>query len=82
MCRHKDLQPSRFDVSLLDESATLDAAAGVAQCKVCMALASALWRGLTDWVNLHEAVPSKKRIAEYSEQLCELEVSCWWVHWE
>ncbi|GAB4819413.1 hypothetical protein N2152v2_006459 [Parachlorella kessleri] len=72
--RHKDLQPSRFDVSLLDDSASIAAAAGVAQCKVCMALASALWRGLTDWVGLHEAVPSRKRIAEYAEQLCELEV--------
>lgn len=73
-CRGVDSQPSRFDVSLLDASASAEAAAGVAQCKVCMALASLLWQGLTSWVNIHEAVPAKKRIADYAEQLCELEV--------
>lgn len=42
--------------------------------QVCGSLAKLLWGGLTSWVNLHQRVPSKKRIAAYAAELCEYEV--------
>lgn len=69
------LQQSSLDVSLLDEEANLDAAAGVAQCKVCGVLVQLLWEGLTRWVTRHHQVPNRKHIAAYAEELCEIEVT-------
>ncbi|KAL4433388.1 hypothetical protein ABPG77_010241, partial [Micractinium sp. CCAP 211/92] len=67
-------QQSSLEILLLDDSASAEAAAGVASCKVCGSLAKLLWGGLTSWVNLHQRVPSKKRIAAYAAELCEYEV--------
>ena len=70
----------------MDDEASQEAAAGVAQCKVCASLARHLWGGLTAWVNRHRQVPSKKRIEAFAADLCEVEVGagvalrgCWGV---
>ncbi|KAL4451647.1 hypothetical protein ABPG75_007309 [Micractinium tetrahymenae] len=67
-------QQNSLEISLLDETASTEAAAGVASCKVCGSLVKLLWGGLTHWVNVRQQVPSKKRIAAYAAQLCEYEV--------
>lgn len=63
-----------LDVSLLDEAADIDAAAGVSQCKVCGVLVRRLWEGLTRWVDARQQVPSKHRISDFALELCEVEV--------
>ncbi|PSC76164.1 ABC transporter C family member 13 isoform X1 isoform A [Micractinium conductrix] len=68
------LQQSSLEITLLDDSASQDAAAGVAQCKACGSLVKQLWAGLTQWVDQHQAVPTKRRIAAYAAELCEYEV--------
>ena len=93
-CRGPGLQQSSFELTLLDDEASQEAAAGVAQCKVCSALARHLWEGLTGWVNRKRQVPNKRRIEAFANDLCEYEVGAgllgwwalgWWVclgrHW-
>lgn len=72
--RGSRLRHSRFEVSVLDDQASLEAAAGVAQCKACVALATALWEGLVAWVDRHQKLPSLQHIRQFAEQLCEHEV--------
>ncbi|PRW20961.1 OS-9 isoform X3 isoform B [Chlorella sorokiniana] len=72
--RRASAQDSSLDLTLLDEEANQELAAGVAQCKVCGALAKQLWAGLTAWVARRQQLPTRKRIAAYAAQLCEYEV--------
>ncbi|KAI7838050.1 hypothetical protein COHA_008133 [Chlorella ohadii] len=72
--RRASAQESSLDLTLLDEEANQELAAGVAQCKVCGALAKQLWAGLTAWVARRQQLPNRKRIAAYAGQLCEYEV--------
>lgn len=59
---------------MLDDQAAQDEAAGVAGCKVCIALASQLWKGLVAWVDVHQKLPSQSWIHMFAVDLCEYEV--------
>ena len=67
-------QPSSFDVTPIEDTASLADVSGVASCKTCFALSTSLWQGVLNHTHTHMQPISAADLIAYGEDLCEYEV--------